>query len=191
MLETDSNSEIFKIVSQVKSSDGKVSLMQHIMKLYETKVQMNEDKKFLDLIEDISIKIKKNGNYYNDQINRESLIRFLQDFEKNCQGKKNLLGPLVKKLDGGDQEVISQVSFVPEYHNIFKTLEWVGLSIGEKESYLLTNSLRNLVNNKGIAAGISFWGKIYGREKDYYIAEASGIEANAGLILYLFRKPYK
>jgi hypothetical protein len=53
----------------------------------------------------------------------------------------------------------------------------VGISIGEKESYILTNSLRSLVNSRGLPNGVVFWGKIYGREKDYYIAEASGVEA--------------
>ncbi len=180
MSETENKADIFKLVKQIKSSDGKSSLLEHLTKLYETKMQLNDDSKFLDLIEDISIRIKQNGIYFNEEASRASLLNYLEEFEKNSKNKKNLLGQLIKKVEGAEPEVITQVNFVPEYHNIFRTLEWVGISIGEKESYLLTNSLRNLVNNRSLTSGIAFWGKIYGREKDYYIAEALGLEANQG-----------
>ena len=182
MVETEVNKEVYNLINVIKSRDGKSNLLEHLMKLYEAKVEINDNKKFLDLLEDISIKVKTQGGYSNVSMARESLLNYLQEFEKNAKNKKALIGPLVKKnAEGGDPEVITQVNFVPEYHNIFQTLEWVGISIGEKESYLLTNSLRSLVSNKGLPGGITFWGKIYGREKDYYIAEAVGVEASAGI----------
>jgi hypothetical protein len=181
MAETEEHKEVYNLINVIKSKDGKSNLHEHLMKLYEAKVELNDDKKFLDLLEDISIKIKTQGNYSNQSNARDSLLNYLAEYEKNAKNKKALIGPLIKKNpDGGDPEIITQVNFVPEYHNIFQTLEWVGISIGEKESYLLTNSLRSLVSNKGLPGGVTFWGKIYGREKDYYIAEATGVEASAG-----------
>ena len=63
---------------------------------------------------------------------------------------------------------MTNVGYVPEYHNLFQIFEWFGVSMGEKMAYLLTNSLRNLASNKGLP-NVIFWGKIYGSEKDYYI----------------------
>lgn len=179
MLETDSKSGkgVYDLLHVIRTKDGKSNMYEHLQKLYETKVDMNDDKKFLDLIEDISIRIKTQGSYFSEEKSRESLLNYLEEFEKNAKGKKALLGPMIKvDPNGGDPETITQVTFVPEYHNIFQTLEWVGISIGEKESYLLTNSLRNLASNKNLPNGVSFWGKIYGTERDYYLAEAAGVE---------------
>lgn len=41
---------------------------------------------------------------------------------------------------------------------------------------LLAKSIKSLGASSG-ASKLSFWGKIFGTEKDYYIVEASGIEA--------------
>jgi hypothetical protein len=173
--------DVYSLMEVIKSHDGKTNLYEHLQKLFEAKIDMNEDKKFLDLFEDVSVKIKKYGTYYNENQKRESLLNYLTEFEKNVKGKKSLLGPLIKiDPNGGDPETINQVAYVPEYHNIFQTLDWVGLSIGEKESYLLTNSLRNLSFSKNLPNGVTFWGKIYGAERDYYIAEASGVEPTGG-----------
>jgi len=181
-METDTKKEVFTLLNSIKSKDKSnpdYTLFQHLQRLYETKEELNDDRKFLDLLEDISIRIKKEGSYFNDAQVKESIHHYLSEFEKNSKKKKILLGPLIKPAqDAGEQpEIVPQVNYVPEYHSLFQSLEWVGISIGEKESYMLTNSLRSLVNSRGLPNGVVFWGKIYGREKDYYIAEASGVEA--------------
>jgi radial spoke head protein 4A len=84
------------------------------------------------------------------------------------------------KTDTEQPEPFGPVGSVPEYYNIFQTLEWVGISIGSKESYLLTNSLRNFIAKKGLK-GLRFWGKIYGSKKDYFIAELPEAE---GTVVY-------
>ena len=180
--------DVYSLFQEIKSKNGKDNLLEHLIKLFETKTELNDDKKYLDLFEDISIRIKKNGKYFEDDLKREALLTYLNDYQANCKAKKELLGPLTKTVDGGDPEIIQSVNFVPEYHNIFKTLEWVGVSIGEKESYLLTNSLRNLVSIKNLPSGINFWGKIFGREKDYYIAEAAGVESSNGKNIFFLAK---
>ena len=86
-------------------------------------------------------------------------------------------------------EPFGPVGNVPEYYSIFQTLEWVGISIGAKESYLLTNSLRNYLAKKGLSS-IKFWGKIYGTQKDYFIAEALAVEGKLNLICRIWRRKY-
>ena len=56
-------------------------------------------------------------------------------------------------------------------------LHWVGVGFGDEETYRIQLSLRNLMRSSG-AQSIRFWGKIYGREKDYYVAE--GLLENTG-----------
>jgi hypothetical protein len=88
---------------------------------------------------------------------------------KKCKGKKSLLEPLIKVYaDGGDLETINQVTYFPEYHNIFQTLQWVGLSFGEKESYMLTNSLRNLAFPKNLPNGVTLWENLRYRKRLLY-----------------------
>lgn len=173
--------EVQELLNAIKSSSKKDNLYTHLQMLYDTKIQMNDDKKFIDLIEDISLRIKTNGKYFNEAEIVDSLHRYLEEFNKNSKKKKNLIDPLVKLEEDGTITPITSVSYIPEYHNIFQTLEWVGISIGEKESYLLTNSLRNLAFNKNLPNGATFWGKIYGTDKDYYIAEASGVESQGNI----------
>lgn len=180
MLETDkhqNNNDVYHLLSQIHSEDKQNHLYGHLQKLYETKMEMNDDKKFIDLLEDISIRIKKDGKYFNKEHTKTSLFHYLEEFNKNAKKKKELIEPLTTKdPDGGEPTKIASVSFVPEYENIFQILEWVGISLGDKEPYLLTNSLRNLAFKKSLLNGVTFWGKIFGSEKDYYIAEASGVE---------------
>ena len=169
--------DIYKLLTSIKSKDNKdLNLYEHLQKLYETKIKLNDDMKFIDLIEDISIRIKKQGEYIVEEDFSQSLFNYLEEFNKNAKSKKNLIEPLVKK-DGDEITPVTSVGYVPDYHSIFQSLEWIGISIGEKEAYLLTNSLRNLSSNKNILS-LVFWGKIYGRTKDYYIAEATGLEPN-------------
>jgi radial spoke head protein 4/6 len=171
----ESDNDVFQLLEVIKSKDGKNNLYEHLQKLYEAKIEMNDDKKFLDLLEDISIRIKVEGKYKNEDTARKSVLKYLEEFNKNSKARMNLLGPISKVDD--PSETITQVPYVPEYHNLFQTFEWAGISLSEKESYILTNSLRNLAFKKDLKNGVTFWGKIYGTEKDYYIAEAVGLDS--------------
>lgn len=167
-----SETEIKRLVSSVKSkSDNNMNLYEHFEKLLLTKMEINDDKKFLDLLEDISIRIKKTGHYIDKNECVEALRNYLTEYNKNVNSKKLIVEDIVKKPDD-DQP---KVGYVPDYHNIFQTLEWAGISLEEKESFMLTNSLRNLVYNKNLTSAV-FWGKIYGTKNDYYIAEVTGGE---------------
>jgi radial spoke head protein 4A len=51
-------------------------------------------------------------------------------------------------------------------------LEWAGVSFGEDITYLMQKSMARLAKMSG-ADSVRFWGKIYGTEKDYWIASGT------------------
>lgn len=53
-----------------------------------------------------------------------------------------------------------------------KVFEWAGIGFGEHETYRLQKSLKKLAQDSG-AGNVTFFGKIYGSEKDYYVAEGT------------------
>lgn len=172
-------SELFNLLSEIKTKENKEKNMyNHLLKLYEVQMEMNDNNKFLDLFEDISLKLKNiKGKYFEEEKEKalDSLFTYLEEFTKSAISRKALIEPLTRK-EGDEITPVTQVGYVPEYYNLFQIFEWLGISIGEKESYLLTNSLRNLASVKNLQS-VTFWGKIYGTEKDYFIAETSGAEA--------------
>ena len=162
---------LVKLLENIKSRNGTTNLFEHLNKMYEVKKEMNDDEKYSDLFEDISIRIKKEGAYG-------------KDTPSNCQIQtdqkvKDLLAPLAKAEGEGQEKVpVTNVNFVPDYVDLFNKFSFCGISIGTKESLLLTNSLRNLSSTIGNGS-VSFFGKIYGTEKDYYIAEGTDIDPPA------------
>lgn len=186
--------EISKTLGEIHNEDKSKSLISHLNSLYETKLKMKNDDRFLDLIEDISIRLRTEGKYLEEETNFDSIQKYLNSLLLNIQGKKTLLEPLAKYENEPDPDseeipekvVIPNVGFVPDYHSIFQDLEWAGISISDKEAYLLRSSLKSLVNERSLST-VSFWGKIYGIKNDYFIAESPGVEG-AGIIYYnLFR----
>ena len=168
-----SNSKINTILREIKSKDGSTNLMEHLKKMYTIKKLMNDDEKYNDLFEDISLHLKEKEKYIQDEENVKDL-NFVID-----QNEKNLLNPLMKAEGGENNELqpVTNINFVPDYVDIFNKLSYGGLSFSVKESILITNSLRNLAST--LPGNVTFFGKIFGSEKDYYIAEATEIDPPA------------
>ena len=168
-----SNSKINTILREIKSKDGTTNLMEHLKKMYTIKKLMNDDEKYNDLFEDISLHLKEKEKYIQDEENVKDL-NFVID-----QNEKNLLNPLMKAEGGENNELqpVTNINFVPDYVDIFNKLSYGGLSFSVKESILITNSLRNLAST--LPGNVTFFGKIFGSEKDYYIAEATEIDPPA------------
>lgn len=174
----DQYSEISTMLSEIKSQDGQTSLLDHLENMFQTKIELNDDIKYNDLFEDISIRLKANGKYLNEEGHRQALEKFLGNFAKNIKKEKTLLEAPIREEPDSEPTPITQVNYVPDYHSLFKQLSWSGIGLSEKESYLLRNSLRNLSSNLQ-AGNVTFFGKIYGTLKDYYIAEATEVEPPA------------
>ncbi|CAE7367766.1 dyrk2 [Symbiodinium necroappetens] len=62
---------------------------------------------------------------------------------------------------------------IPDFTEDAEMLSWAGVGLGEAESYKVMCSMRNLAaNQKDGLNKLRFWGKIFGTEADYYVAEA-------------------
>lgn len=60
-------------------------------------------------------------------------------------------------------------------------LEWAGVGFGDYTTNLLQKSLKRLATMSG-ASSLKFFGKIYGSEKDYWVAQ--------GVLGFQEEKPY-
>ena len=58
---------------------------------------------------------------------------------------------------------------MPNFEEEAEMLSWAGIDFGEEENYLLSKSLKRLAVMSG-ADSVKFGGKIYGTQKDYWIA---------------------
>ena len=169
--------EISEVLSQIRSSKSDDNLLGLLSKMMDTKIALDDDRKYTDFFEDISLRIKTEGHYLDDERRREVLMKALEDFAGNVKPEKELLAAPVNTPEDPEGEVtpITSINYVPDYHALFKKISWAGVGMSEKESYLLSNSLRNLAAK--LQAGlITFFGKIFGTEKDYYIAQISELE---------------
>ena len=172
--------ELISQLEEIKSQTSKETILSLLTKMFEFKQETNDNDFYMDRFEDIALKIKKNGEYFNDKEKRECLEKYLSSFTENIKKKKSLLEPLMQKPEDpeGEATPITAVNFIEDYHNLFQKLSYCGISLGEEESFLLTNSLRNLSGTLQTGQ-ISFFGKIYGSEKDYYIAQVADMDPPA------------
>jgi radial spoke head protein 4A len=51
-------------------------------------------------------------------------------------------------------------------------LEWAGISFGDENVYMIQKSLKRLAVLSG-ATTLRFWGKIYGSQRDYWVAQGT------------------
>ena len=150
-METENQDEfkdISDLLSGIKSAKNQdQNLLDLLSKMYDTKLSLNDNGQYIDQFEDISTRIKNNGFYFKENSDKEKIMKYLQDFTANIKSKKELLHtPKNKQEEGeeGEPTPITQVNFVEDYYSLFKKISWCGISLNEKESYLLVNSIRNL-----------------------------------------------
>lgn len=80
--------EISELLGDIKASEGDGNLLDHLSKMFGVKLLLNDDKKYVDLFEDISIRLKKNGKYLNDEEKHQNLLTFLTQYIENIKRKK-------------------------------------------------------------------------------------------------------
>lgn len=74
-----------------------------------------------------------------------------------------------------EEEELGEPGTVQDVVTEMSALKWAGVGISETEAFRISLSLYRLsAKNNGI--NLRFWGKILGTNKDYYIAEAEGVE---------------
>ena len=62
MVTVSDGSNLVKLLENIKSRNGSTNLFEHLNKMYQVKKELNDDIKYSDLFEDISIRIKNDGN---------------------------------------------------------------------------------------------------------------------------------
>ena len=165
--------QLAKILFEIKSKKDGKNLLSHLNKLYRIKKEMNDDNKFDDLFEDISLRVKKGGEYEKEKLTLPSS----SETTESSPNSEKLLIKQLEKAEAGAAQPVSAVNFVPDYVALFDKFSYCGFSFGHKESLLITNSLRNL-SSKLSSGYLSFFGKIFcSPGKDYYIAEGVDVEA--------------
>ena len=61
---------------------------------------------------------------------------------------------------------------MPSFEEEAEMLEWAGVSFGEQDTYKMGRSFKRLAQMSG-AASLAFFGKIYGTQKDYWVASGA------------------
>lgn len=155
------------------AKEGQTDLYSHLLEVFNLMILHYPDDA-LDKLEEVSYLIK-----HKDSKNPEEwlLIEEMWNIKQQSTNKADFVSKARKHFDlpqpeeeGGDPVEIPTVNNVPDLLSQSRVFEWAGISFGEKETYRLQKSLAELAQ-KTSATNLKFWGKIYGTEKDYYIAE--------------------
>ena len=121
------------------------NLYTHIKNLLKTKYLLNDNDKFNDLLEDISIRIKASGYYLKDEddLSSEYIQKILNDTEiiekiqSQFNKEKLLMKPPAKTEEGSEPQPITNINFVPDYFELFRKFSSFGISFSKKELLLL------------------------------------------------------
>jgi radial spoke head protein 4A len=65
-----------------------------------------------------------------------------------------------------------QIGYIPDMMEELQLLERAGLGFGEKETFKIYSAIKKLCQAKG-ASSMTFWGKVFGLKKDYYVVQAA------------------
>ena len=184
------SSEILKSIKpsnydeeEEENADMHKNLYTHLKNLLKTKYLLNDNEKFDDLLEDISLHIKNQGYYLKPEndLSSEYIQKILNDpnlitlIKNQFNKEKLLLKPPAKTEEGAEPQPITNINFVPDYYDLFKKFSSLGINFSDKELLLLNKSITRLATVL-TTGNITFFGKIYGTEKDYYIVEATEID---------------
>ena len=181
------SSQILKSIkpSEIEEPDSDMNrnLYSHIKYLLQTKYAMKDNEKFDDLFEDISLRLKVNGYYLknDDDLSSDYIQKLLKEPEivnkilNQFNKEKLLIKPPSKAEEGSEPQPITTINFIPDYYGLFQKLSSIGVNFSKKELFLLNKSINKLATIL-TNGNITFFGKIYGSVKDYYIVEATEID---------------
>lgn len=166
-----------KLLKDLKSNKGE-DLYSHIIDVFGH-LMRHYPEEALDKIEEVSYLWKNKEDLNLEEFLKVAQeVRFKTSSEANAQyafkAGKLFEAPVLEEDEEPPEK--APVGNVPDLISIGRIFEWAGIAFGEKEYFLLQKSLAKLAEKSG-ASKIRFWGKIYGTENDYYIAEGVQEEA--------------
>jgi hypothetical protein len=89
--------------------------------MFGVKLLLNDDKKYVDLFEDISIRLKKTGKYLNDEEKHQNLLNYLTQYIENIKKEKTLLEQPMNKPEGEEEPTpITAVNYIADYYTLFQ-----------------------------------------------------------------------
>lgn len=161
-------------ILHAKANKDDKSLFEHLCAVFEKMMngQTISGNSFEDF-EKISSFIKHNDFRYKDprpapEVNQaKDYSTELTEWYNECL---NTLGKITRPDEKGLKKEVKALGAVPNFQADTQTLELAGIGFGREEAYLLQKSLSSLAARTQ-ARSLRFWGKIFGSEKDYYVAE--------------------
>lgn len=159
-----------KALKNMKSNKGD-DLYTHLIDVFGVLMRHYPDEA-LDKIEEVSYLCKNK-----DSIKTEEFLKLKEEIRHKGASeavaafalKAGKLFETPKLEEDEEPPVKETVGNVPDLLTMGRMFEWAGVTLGEN-NFLLQKSLARLAGKTG-AAKIRFWGKIYGAQRDYYIAE--------------------
>lgn len=159
-----------KLLKNMKSNKGE-DLYTHLIDVFGI-LMRHYPEDALDKIEEVSFLCKKK-----DSIKAEEFLKLSEEIRH--RGASEAVAEFVQKAgklfekpqleEGEEAPEKAVIGNVPDLLSMGKLFEWAGVTFGDN-NFLLQKSLARLVEKTGVPK-IRFWGKIYGTERDYYIAE--------------------
>lgn len=119
-------------------------------------------------VEDPKYDFEVNGNAFGKQqcLTNAQALEFIERAKRLLQDKND-----VAKQDRGLLSKGTKI-FLPNFTQQAQLLEWGGVSFGDDYTFLIQKSLKRLATLSG-AQTLRFWGKIYGSQADYWIAQGT------------------
>lgn len=101
----------------------------------------------------------------------------MQDEQSNpekaawIQRSKNLINELNDLVDKEQKHMLTKdkTFVIPNFMEEAEMLEWAGVSFGETETFKMSKSIKRLAIMSG-AERLRFVGKVFGTQKDYWLA---------------------
>lgn len=156
----------------LKSSDGR-DLYSHLVECFNNLILYYPDD-VLDKFEEVSYLLKdEDKTKMRKFLNLDNKVdqKVMTECKKDYINKASALFPAKSQEgDGDEQPEAPTAGKLSNLHADSEILEWAGISFGDAETYRLQTSLTKLSTTSG-SEKLRFWGKIYGTERDYYIAE--------------------
>ncbi|KAM3137989.1 hypothetical protein pb186bvf_009884 [Paramecium bursaria] len=152
-------------LQQIK--DGNTNLYDHLTNVL-TKILLDNPKNAFELFEDYSLQVKQSGYVFQKHQEYDNASRPIAQLDPEI-AKQTL--KLIGKINLGTEDEPQdppQAGYVPNLPEEAVLFEWAGLAIDE--TYKIFKSLTLLSVTKQ-ASQVRLWGKILGRNKDYFIAE--------------------